>query len=167
MYINIRTAYSWFYRHIAPTAFRDPQRNSSKCAQTAHGEVTLLQIMNKGLNDKVVCIDTAIYSYQLVIKNRERPCSLFFYLNNGVAPPPSRLSAAGVPAEVNLSARGQNEERENRKVRTPCSTSGVLLLISTYMGQSTAPQAECDFHEVNEAGDSVGRWQLDTIIFSF
>lgn len=87
----------------------------------------------------------------------ERDLVLFFLLEQWSCPPPSRLSVAGVPAEVNLSARGQNEERENRKVRTPCSTSGVLLLISTYMAQSSAPQAECDFHEVNEAGDSVGR----------
>lgn len=41
-----------------------------------------------------------------------------------------------------------------------------------YLYQLTCPnprrlrRGECDFHEVNESCDSVGRWQLDTIIFS-
>jgi len=49
---------------------------------------------------------------------------------------------AGVPPEVNLSALGQNKERENRKVWTPCSTNPALLLISAYKPRSSAPQAD-------------------------
>lgn len=60
------------------------------------------------------------------------------------------------------------KQRENRKVWTPCSTNPALLLISTYMPRSSAPsgRGECDFYELNEACDGVGRWQLDTIIYS-
>lgn len=166
MYINIRTAYSWFYRHIVPTAFRDPQRNSSKCAQTAHREVTLLQIKNKSLNDKVVCIDTAIYSYQLVIKNTET-VFFFLYLNNGVCPPFPPPSCWSSCRGKSVSKGPKRRKRKQEGADTLQHQQGFTININLHGPILSTSGRECDFHEVNEAGDSVGRWQLDTIIFSF
>lgn len=62
-------------------------------------------------------------------KKKKRP-PVFFppepHLNNGGLL--FSLSDAGVPPEVNLSAWGRKEERENRKVRTPCSRKARLQL---------------------------------------
>lgn len=134
--------------------------NLLKTSKTSHTDFTLsskaahlekiplpsikcaLEITNTSFNDKVVyTIDNGIHYYPLVIFFKKK-APVFFppepHLNNGGH---FSLSDAGVPPEVNLSARGQNEERENRKVWTPCSTSPALLLISTYMPRFSAPQA--------------------------
>lgn len=47
-----------------------------------------------------------------------------------------------VSPEVNLSVLGKNKDRENRKVRRPCSNKWTLLLISAFVPQSSAPQVK-------------------------
>ena len=89
------------------------------------------------LSDKAVyVIAIAIHYYSLVIYLKKEKEKKDCFLSTEVPFEqwrPFSLSDAGVSPKVNLSARGQNEEKENRKVWIHCSTSMAILLISTYM----------------------------------
>lgn len=69
------------------------------------------------------------------------------------------LSDAGVPPEVNLSARGQKRrKRKQEGVDTLQHQPGSTININLHAQiLSTSGRGECDFHELNEACDSVGR----------
>lgn len=72
-------------------------------------------------------------------------------------------SSRGKSVSTGPKRRRRKQEGVDTLQHQPDSTININLHAQIL---STSGRGECDFHELNEACDSVGRWQLDTIIFS-
>lgn len=72
-------------------------------------------------------------------------------------------SSRGKAVSAGRKQRKRKQEGVDTLQHQPNSTININLHAQIL---STSGRGECDFHELNGACDSVGRWQIDTIIFS-
>ena len=128
------------------------------------------EITKTSLNDNTLhSVYIAHHYYPLVIFIQKKQASVFFplesYLNNSVHFSLLRCwsSSRGKSVSTGPKQRKRKQEGLDTLQHQPSSTINISLQAQIL---SPSGRRECDFPELNTACDSVGRWQLDTIIIS-